>query len=152
MKPIAAAVLVFVSVGVLPSATHASPAVAEIPSATLFADGTVLATAAGADRVYVGGDFSLLGRPTGSWVAIGSDGKPVAGRPSLGGSVTTVVSDGRGGWFVAGKINAVGSVPRIAKLVHLRPDGELDRGWRVAIQGGQVFALARRGNTLFLAG
>jgi hypothetical protein len=140
------------SVASLPSATQAASALAVVPSATLYADGTVLATAAGADRLYVGGDFSLLGRPTGSWVAVGADGKPSAGRPLLDGSVTGAVSDGRGGWFVAGKINAVGSVVRAAKVVHLRQNGELDRTWRVAIQGGEVSALARRGSTLFLAG
>lgn len=152
MRSIRAAVLVSACVACLPSATQAASAVAAIPSATLYADGTVLATAAGADRLYVGGDFSLLGRPTGSWVAIGADGTPLPGRPLVDGSVTGAVSDGRGGWFVAGKINAVGSVARVAKVVHLRPNGELDRTWRLAIQGGEVFALARRGSTLFLAG
>jgi hypothetical protein len=144
--------LVAACVAGLPSATQSASTVAAVPSATLYADGTVLATAAGADRLYVGGDFSLLGRPTGSWVAIGADGTPVAGRTLLDGSVTEAVSDGRGGWFVAGRIRAVGSAAPAARLVHVRPNGELDRTWRLAIQGGEVLALARRGSTLFLAG
>jgi hypothetical protein len=137
------AALVIASVAVLPSAGHTASAVSAIPSATLYADGTVLATAAGVDRIYVGGDFSLLGRPTGSWVSIGADGAPSTGRPLLDGTVYGAVSDGRGGWFVAGRINAVGSVVRAAKVVHLRPNGELDRSWRLVIQGGDVSALSR---------
>jgi trimeric autotransporter adhesin len=153
IRAIRAAAFVVVSVAGLPSASHAASAVSSIPSATVYADGTVLATAAGADRIYVGGDFSLLGRPTGSWASIGADGKPAAGRPPLFGTVDEAVSDGSGGWFVAGRINAVGSVVRAAKVVHLRPNGELDRSWRLAIQGGDgVSALVRRGGTLFLAG
>lgn len=152
IRGIRAAAFVIASVAALPSASHAASAVSAIPLATLYADGTVLATAAGADRIYVGGDFSLLGQPTGSWVSIGADGAPSAGRPLLYGTVTGAVSDGRGGWFVAGRINGVGSVVRPAKVVHLRPNGELDRGWRLAIQGAGVSALARRGSTLFLAG
>lgn len=152
MRTIRAAVVVSACVALLPSATQAASALATLPAATLYTDGTVLATAAGADRLYVGGDFSLLGRPTGSWVAVGADGKPVGGRPPLDGSVTAVTSDGHDGWFVAGKINGVGSIARAARLVHLRSNGELDRGWRVAIAGGPVSALARRGRMLFLAG
>jgi hypothetical protein len=153
IRAIRAATFVIAAVAALPSASHAASAVSSIPAATVYADGTVLATAAGADRIYVGGDFSLLGRPTGSWVSIGADGKPSAGRPPLFGTVDEAVSDGSGGWFVAGKINAVGSVVRSAKVVHLRANGELDRSWRLAIPGGsEVSALARRGSTLFLAG
>jgi hypothetical protein len=152
MRSIRTALLVVASVAVLPSATHAGTRVFATRSARLYTNGTVFATAAGTNRFYVGGDFTLLGRATGSWVGIGSDGTPVTGRPQLVGEVTAAVSDGRSGWFVAGKINAVGSVVRPAKLVHLRANGELDRAWQVSIRGGQVFALARRGGTLYLAG
>ncbi len=152
MKAIRAAAVVFASVVALPSAAPGASAVAAGPSATLYADGTILAAAARADSLYVGGTFSLLGRSTGSWVAIGADGAPVGGRPLLDGSVTSAVPDGHGGWFLGGKIDAVGSVRAGARLVHLRPSGELDRTWHLAIQGGRVSALARRGSTLFLAG
>jgi trimeric autotransporter adhesin len=136
----------------LPAASSAERAVAAMPSGTFFVDGTVLTVAAAPDRVYVGGDFSLIGAPTGSWVAISPEGTPVAGRPSVAGAVTASVQDGRGGWFIAGAIDAVGSTERSARVVHLRANGELDRGWRVAVGGGRVDALALRGTTLFLGG
>jgi hypothetical protein len=135
----------------LPAASGASPAVAAEPF-TLFTNGTVLAVAAAGDRIYAGGDFTLIGAPTGSWVGIGPDGQPLPGRPPLAGAVTDAASDGRGGWFVAGRIAAVGSVGRSARIVHLRPNGALDSRWRVSVDGGAVLALARHGNTLFLGG
>ncbi len=136
----------------VPAASHASSAVSATPAATFFTDGTVLATAASPDGIYVGGDFSLIGAATGSWVAIGPDGNPVANRPFLAGEVDAAVPDGRGGWFVAGTIAGVGAVARSAKVVHLRAGGELDRSWHASVGGGLVTALALSGKTLFLGG
>jgi hypothetical protein len=127
-------------------------AVATTQSARFYTDGTVLAVTASPGRVYVGGNFSLIGVPTGSWVGIDPGGDPLAGRPRLEGTVTAVVADGHGGWFVAGNITAIGPVERSARIVHLRANGDLDRNWRVSVGGGRVAALALRGGTLFLAG
>ena len=64
-----------------------------------------------------------------------------------------MVTDGRGGWFVGGDVSCVGRV-RVNGLVHLRPDGRLDRRWHtrvpcVPIAGG-VAQLARVGDTLYV--
>lgn len=64
------------------------------------------------------------------------------------------VADGHGGWFIGGDVNCVGKVA-VNGLVHLRPDGRLDRGWhtrvpRVPLQGG-VGELGRVGDTLYVA-
>lgn len=134
------------------TASRASSAPSATPAATFFTDGTVLATAATNDRIYVGGDFSLIGAATGSWVQIGPDGNPVGNRPFLAGEVSAAVPDGRGGWFVAGAIAAVGTVGRSAKVVHLKAGGELDRSWHVSVGGGPVTALAVSGKTLLLGG
>jgi hypothetical protein len=152
MRPIHSIALVLASIALLPSASHAVSAVEATQSSIFYADGTIFAVAAAPDQAYVGGDFTLMGRPTGSWVAIGEDGRPVAGRPPLEGSVVDAVPDRRGGWFVAGTISQVGSIVRSAAVVHLRASGELDRAWRVVVRGGRVSALALRGRTLFLAG
>jgi hypothetical protein len=120
-------------------------------SARLFTDGTVFAVAAARDKTYVGGNFTLIGPPAGSWVGVDAAGSPVPGRPILDGTVVDAVRDGRGGWFVAGTIRAVGSVERAARVVHLRANGALDPSWRVSVHGS-VRALARRGGTLFLGG
>jgi hypothetical protein len=148
-------VLSIVAVGALvvgvPAAAPAAAAFAAVPSATLFTDGTVFAVAAAPDRTYVGGNFTLIGRPTGSWVGVDAGGSLVPGRPLLRGTVVDAVRDGRGGWFVAGNILAVGSVERAARVVHLRASGALDPSWRVSVHGS-VYALARRAGTLFLGG
>jgi hypothetical protein len=144
-----------VAVGVLvagvPLAACAVVAFAAAPSATLFTDGTVFAVTAARDKTYVGGNFTLIGPPTGSWVGVDAAGAPVPGRPRLDGTVVDAVRDGRGGWFVAGNVRGVGSVVRPARVVHLRASGALDPSWRVSVRGS-VYALARRGGTLFLGG
>jgi len=167
----AAAVVVTVT-GVLPSATHALPKLAARASRSFYADGTILAVAATPDRVYVGGDFKLIGPPTGSWVAVRADGAPVQGRPAVEGTVSAAVADGRGGWFVAGAITGVGAAEHAATVAHLRVNSQLDRSWQVAVGGGRVdphfaragkqrpsrpgtiqtLALSRDGRTLYVAG
>jgi hypothetical protein len=144
--------VVVTATGVLPSATHALPKLAARASRSFYADGTILAVGATPDHVYVGGDFKLIGPPTGSWVAVRADGTPVQGRPAVEGTASAAVADGRGGWFVTGAITAVGAAERAATVAHLRANGQLDRSWQVAVGGGRVRALAIRGRTLFLGG
>jgi hypothetical protein len=151
VKLLLAVILLVASVAGLPAASATSSFVPN-PSEVFFANGTILSVAAAPGQIYVGGDFTLIGRPTGSWVAIGPDGKPVAGRPQVAGFVSAATPDGRNGWFVAGTIRGVGARERSAAVVHLRANGELDESWRVAVRGGRVAALALRGRMLFLGG
>src|SRR4029450_5742508 len=112
-------------------------------------NGDVVSMAATQSTVYVGGDFTLIGRRTGSWASVAPDGSARAPREQVHGSVTTAVPDGAGGWFVRGEIESVGPVaPR--GIAHLRAGGRLDRSFRVKINGGNVVALARSGTTLYL--
>src|SRR5919109_4390280 len=102
VRRVLGAVAVGALVAGVPSAARAVGVVAAAPSASLFTDGTVFAVAAARDRTYVGGNFTLIGRPTGSWVGVDARGAPVPGRPLLHGSVAAAVRDARGGWFIAG--------------------------------------------------
>src|SRR4051812_40157973 len=72
------------------------------PSAAWMVDGTVTTIAPTAAGVFVGGDFSLIGRPTGSWVEVDTAGVAVPARPFVEGGVTAVADDGAGGWFLRG--------------------------------------------------
>jgi hypothetical protein len=152
MTPRSYAALIVASTVLLPSATHARPALSAGASGSFYANGTIFAVAAAPDRVYVGGDFTLIGRPTGSWVAVAPDGSPVPGRPAVEGSIAAAAADGRGGWFIAGTIRGVGATRRSATVAHLRSNGSLDQSWHVAVSGGRVLALALNGRRLFLGG
>jgi hypothetical protein len=133
------------------SASRATPSLVDAPAARLVTDGTVFASAAVGGRTYVGGDFSLIGRATGSWVAVAPSGEALTDRPLVDGLVSDAASDGRGGWFLAGDVLAVGTISAGARVVHLRSDGALDPGWHVTVNG-DVEALARSGARLFIAG
>lgn len=152
LKRIQKVALLAVLVAVPPAASHATSSVARTPSQRFYVDGVVLSVASASEKLFVGGSFTLIGRPTGSWVAVDAAGSPLPGRPQVDGRIVAAARDGRGGWFVAGTISRVGSVEQSARVVHLRATGELDRGWRVSVRGGRISSIALHGNVLFLAG
>ena len=47
---------------------------AETPSKEWVVDGSVMALAATKDALYVGGDFTAIGPPTGAWVSVDATG------------------------------------------------------------------------------
>jgi hypothetical protein len=109
-------------------------------------DGIVYAVAATPGGVYIGGSFTLLGRPTGSWVALKA-GAGVLHRPaSVGEPVVAAVADGKRGWFLATNADEGET-----HLLHLRADGTVDPKWHPRVDG-TVAALARSGRRVFLAG
>src|SRR5438270_12167742 len=109
-------------------------------------DGSVYAVAATPGGGYIGGSFTLLGRPTGSWVALNA-GAGVLHRPaSVGEPVVAAVADGKRGWFLATNADEGET-----HLLHLRADGTVDPKWHPRAHG-TVAALARSGRRVFLAG
>ncbi|HEY1478742.1 MAG TPA: PQQ-binding-like beta-propeller repeat protein [Gaiellales bacterium] len=70
-------------------------------------------------------------------------------------SANAVVSDGHGGWFVAGSFSCVGGV-HVPGLVRLDHHGRLDRGWHAVLPRGRRFegiaVLVRAGPTLYAGG
>src|SRR5687768_1416482 len=76
------------------AATDARLAWSDVPARVWVTDGSVFAVAATPTDVYLGGDFTLIGRRTGSWARVDAAGT-VAPIPHLvAGSVSDVVSDG----------------------------------------------------------
>lgn len=112
------------SIATAPSA--AVPADGTTPVQRWVLDGTVSTVTATAAGVYVAGDFTLIGRPTGAWVGLDAVGRVRSARAPVEGSVTTAVGDGSGGWFVRGSIESVGGFERHG-IVHLRANGTFDR-------------------------
>ncbi|HYE96410.1 MAG TPA: T9SS type A sorting domain-containing protein [Rubricoccaceae bacterium] len=92
------------------------------------------------DALYLGGDFDVVGPPTG--VAARVDG--TTGVPDLNqarveltdvtptGGVLAIEPDGEGGWYVAGLFRRVGGQPRL-NLAHLLAGGTLDPAFDVPI-------------------
>lgn len=74
--------------------------------------------------------------------------------PDVSSPPLAMVTDGRGGWFVAVPNYCIGNV-FVNGIAHLRPDGKLERNWRGRVPRtplqGAVGELARVGNTLYAA-
>ena len=119
---------------------------AETPSKEWVVDGSVMALAATKDALYVGGDFTAIGPPTGAWVSVDATGAVAPVRSEVWGSVSDAVSDGAGGWFIQGEISSVGGIDH-SGFTHLKSNGRLDRNWHVRV-GGTISAFARHGKTL----
>ena len=123
---------------------------AETPSKEWVVDGSVSALAATKSALYVGGDFTAIGPPTGAWVSVDATGAVAPVRAEVYDSVSDAVSDGAGGWFIQGEISSVGGVDH-SGFTHLKSNGRLDRNWHVRV-GGTIFAFARHGKTLYIGG
>jgi hypothetical protein len=70
--------------------------------------------------------------------------------PKIHGSVNEVISDGNGGWYVAGFFEAIDTV-RIQNLAHIKSDKTVDRTWKPN-PDGDVLVLSLSGSTLYAAG
>src|SRR5215813_12284373 len=76
--------------------------------------------------LFIGGDFTYEGPATGHAVSLDpSTGAARAPFPRIGGTVTAIVSDGAGGWFVGGTLTTAGGLS-LGDLVHIRSDGSVD--------------------------
>ena len=132
------------------AATDARFAWSDVPARMWVTDGSIFAVAATPTDVYLGGDFTLIGRRTGSWARVDAAGAVAPIPHVVAGSVSDAVPDGAGGWFIAGDIESVGGIEH-RRVAHLRADGRLDRRWHPAFNGS-VQTLARVGRTLYLGG
>src|SRR6185312_14123904 len=88
----------------------ATPAHSNAPLHEWVTDGDVMAITSTPAGLYVGGDFTLIGRPTGAWVDVGATGEVGRIPAIVEGSVSDSVADGFGGWFLRGEITSIGGV------------------------------------------
>ena len=122
------------------------------PTQAWVTDGDVLAVTAAGASTYVGGDFGLIGRSTGSWAEVDAAGTVGPVRGVVRGSVAEAVSDGSGGWFLRGDISSVGAVDvGKTEVVHLRGSGRLDTRWSIRTDG-EIYSLARVRDRLYVGG
>jgi hypothetical protein len=101
--------------------------------------------------VFIGGSPAEVGPSTGAFVLTDVAGRPTKRPPAVtGGSVLTIIPDGRRGWIIGGDFTRVGGhhCPRLARITVA---GALDRRW-CPHPDRNVLALARRGNVVFAGG
>lgn len=113
----------------LVTVVHAQP-LSETPRQDFWVtDGPVLAMVATNDTLYIGGEFTYVGPPTGHGVPVDlATGKVLETYPRVNGTVETVAPDGTGGWFIGGEFSKVGGRPR-QNLAHILASGEVDAQW-----------------------
>ncbi len=120
-------------------------------------DGSVTAlTVADDGRVYVGGAFEHYSLRIGNFSGLRIDATTPADfipiiAPNLdGGTITAIIKDDQGGYFIAGGFTSIDGIPRKA-LARLHADGALDAQWQPEINGS-VSSLAYYNNVLYVGG
>jgi len=105
------------------------------------------------DIASIGGDFTRIGPASGSGVVLDATSAVRDARlPAVaGGEVRAAVSDGSGGWYIAGEFSHVGSLPRMG-LAHIRPDRSVDRAWAPRVDGSAVDAIAVSQHRVYVGG
>ncbi len=126
-------------------------ALLEAPVTDAAGDFGVGAIARSGDRLVVGGNFSYIGQNTGPLALVDpTDGSLAARLPYVRGTVSVVIPDGAGGFYIGGAFSQVGSVERRA-LARMTASGEVDPAFDARVDGS-VTALARSGDRLFVGG
>jgi hypothetical protein len=101
--------------------------------------------------IYVGGSFGYVGPYTGNAAAVETGtGALIPNFPIINGIVTSVISDGSEGWFVAGGFTTVGGFPR-TNLVHILNDLTVSPTIYPPVLGG-INTLVLSGSQLILGG
>ncbi|GIW08588.1 MAG: hypothetical protein KatS3mg060_3393 [Dehalococcoidia bacterium] len=127
-------------------ATRSTATPSDTPATTWITDGPVYAVLRSGTTVYLGGDFTYVGPPTGSFVALDpTSGARDASWPAVNGTVFAVVSDGSGGWFIGGDFTKVGGLPR-TNLAQIKSDKTVDPAF-TPNPNAPVNALALSGDT-----
>jgi trimeric autotransporter adhesin len=103
------------------------------------------------NTLYLGGNFTEIGPPTGNGVGIQyPSGAVVPGFPKVTGYVTCVAPDGDGGWYIGGTFTRVNGIARSC-AAHIRADFTVS-GWNpyvtstgalrvnsILVHGGRVY-------------
>ncbi len=151
-----AAVVLWVAAALLvgpSSGAHAQIVPEATPMATWGVNGEVRALARVGRTLYVGGDFDVVGPPSGGMAAVSAtDASTIT--PSTGiGTASLVASDGAGGWYTAEWPRRIGEDYFVA-VRHVRADGTLDPAFAPALfeGGSRIYSLVVAGGRVYVAG
>jgi outer membrane protein assembly factor BamB len=102
------------------------------------------------DTLFVAGGFTRFTPPTGPLAAVDGRGELINAFPrAAGGTVQTMVPDGRGGWFLGGSFTHVGGAEHRG-VAHVLANGSVDQ-WRPVVEG-VVHAIAPGPQDVFIGG
>ncbi len=142
-----AAVVPATAGAVLPQPPPARP----LPSQAFVTNDTVNALARSGDTLYLGGDFTRIGPPTGGGTVLDpATGLRAAQFPDVRGTAFAIVPDGAGGYYVGGHFTHVGGLPR-KNLAHVLGSGAVDPLFGPYVDN-DVLALALDGGRLYVGG
>lgn len=130
---------------------NAQQAPEPIPILPWGPNGTVRAMSIAGDVLTIGGDFTHVGPPTGSFATTDPAGTGVVARSGMRSPIAAIESDGAGGWFVAPG-SFIFATRATDELTHVLPDGTRDPNWRAPYFSDKVEAILRVGTRLFVAG
>lgn len=120
------------------------------PMATWGTNGTVKTLARVGPMLFVGGEFDIVGPPSGG-LAIVSTANATAITPTAGvGTVDRIAPDGAGGWYAAQWYTG----PLGVTVQHLRGDGTPDPAWNPPVfsPGASVYGLVFEGGRVYASG
>jgi hypothetical protein len=137
----------------------ATPEESVVPDGGTSSVPEVRAVESAGDNVYIGGNFSNVGKRTGAFASLSDDSSasPDPDFPEVTGSdsaspavVYAVASDKRGGWYIGGNFGYVGGAPR-SNLAHIQANGGVDPSWAPSANGA-VYALFYDGYSVYAGG
>jgi len=103
------------------------------------------------DSVYIGGQFTALARVTGNGALFELPrSQNTTYMPRVNGTIDLVVSDGSGGWYIAGDFTRVG-LDSIKYLAHIRSDKKFDTVFHPK-PNGKIKSILVSGSRLFVGG
>ena len=111
------------------------------PVATWVMDGEVHDVAQAGGKVFAAGSFTRVTSWMGGFAGVDGSGRPVDVLPWVDGEVTTLVSDGSGGWFVGGDFDR-SEGGRCPNLVHVRASGGVAPRFCAHVEAVRQLALA----------
>ena len=101
--------------------------------------------------IYIGGSFTYVGPNTGSGVPLDENsGQALPTFPRVNGSISSVISDGAGGWYIGGNFTSVGGIAR-NRIAHILSDYTVDENFNPNANT-TVNALALNGSTVYAGG
>lgn len=128
--------------------THSAPTG---PVRLMEPNSTVNAMVLDGNNLYIGGDFTYVGVPTGSGAMINTSNGAISSAVTtilnMGTEILTAAPDGSGGWYIGGTFTTIGGVSR-NRLARINADGTLN-AWNpnansqvstLVVNGGIVYA------------